>query len=321
MKAFRLFIFVFLCSSTILFADDKEKSANTLQFPKAEYIGENTVRIPFKLYDRLIVIEAEIFNRKGNFIIDTGAEKLLLNNVHFDGTNNKPSDLMHSGVSSEIDEVKIKWLKKILVKDFSIDNVKSNILDLSHIEKTKKMQLFGVIGYDVLRDYEIFIDFYLKQITLSKINNDGDKVDKLPYLEKITDTLNFSLRKHTVVLDSYVNNQKLRFGLDTGAEMNLLDKSVSKKVMKNFKTPKQIVVVGAGKQKRNVLAGKLHKVKLSSTIYCGPMKTIITNLKNMNVAYGTELDGVLGYEFIVTRRMILNYKKKQLYFVKTVFYK
>ncbi|MDY7395334.1 pepsin/retropepsin-like aspartic protease family protein [Aureibaculum sp. 2210JD6-5] len=322
MTILRLYIIgIFLCCSTFLFADDNELDVNTLQFPKAEYIGENTVRIPFKLYDNLIVIEAEIFNQKGNFVIDTGAEKLLLNNVHFKNTNNKPSHLRHSGISSDIDEVKIKWLKKMLVRDFSIDNVKSHILDLSHIEKSKKMSLFGVVGYNVLKNYEIFIDFYLKQITLSKIDNDGNKIDDLPYLEKITDTINFTLRKHTIVLDSYVNNQKLKFGLDTGAEMNLLDRSVSKKVMKNFINPKKMVVVGAGKEKNNVLAGKLHKVKLSNAVYCGPMKTILTNMKTMDIAYGTKLDGVLGYEFIATRRMILNYKKKQLYFIKTVFFK
>lgn len=321
MISIRFYICIFLCYSTVLFANSGKKDVQKLHFPKAEYIGENTVRIPFKLYDRLIVIEAEIFNQKGNFVIDTGAEKLLLNNVHFNGTNLKPSHLRHSGVSSDIDEVKIKWLKKILVRDFSIDNVKSHLMDLSHIEKSKKMSLFGVVGFNVLKDYEIFIDFYLKQITLSKIDKDGKKIDDLPYLEKITDTLNFTLRKHTIVVDSYVNNQKLKFGLDTGAEMNMLDKYVSKKVIKNFKTPKQIVVVGAGKQKSNVLAGKLHKVKLTNTIYCGPMKTILTDLRNMNVAYGTKLDGILGYEFVVTRRMILNYKKKQLYFIKTVFYK
>ena len=111
---FRLYICIFFCYSTMLFANNIEKDTQKLYFPNAEYIGENTVRIPFKLYDRLIVIEAEIFNRKGNFVLDTGAEKLLLNDVHFDGTNLKPSHLRHSGVSSDVDEVKIKWLKKNL---------------------------------------------------------------------------------------------------------------------------------------------------------------------------------------------------------------
>ena len=316
----RLFLILFFCWCTaILFAENKPNTLQELHFPNAEYIAENTVRIPFKLIDHLIVIEAEIQKRKGNFIIDTGSEKLVLNTIHFKTMNSMPSYARHSGVSSDIDEVRIKWLKKLLVKNFSIDNIKSDIIDLSHIEKNKKMSLYGIIGYNVLKDYEIFIDFHLKQITLSKINNNGDKIDKLPYLEEITDTINFKLKKHTITLTSYINDQKLNFGLDTGAEINLLDKSVSKRVFENFKTPKRIIMTGAGKKKIEVLAGKLHKVKLTNTIYCGPMRTIVTNLDNMKVTYGAKLDGILGYEFIAMRRIILNYKKKQLYFVKLPF--
>jgi len=319
MKKYLFFILFFCWSNSILLADNGPNTLNKLHFPSAEYIAENTVRIPFKLIDHLIVIEAEVLSRKGNFIIDTGSEKLILNNVHFKNTNSIPSYARHSGISSNVDNVKIKWLKKLLVRNFSIDNIKSDIIDLSHIEKNKKISLFGIIGYDILKDYEIFIDFYLKQITLSKTDNNGNKIDKLPYLEKITDTINFKQIKHTILLEAFVNKEKLKFGLDTGAEINLLDKSVSKKVFKNFMSPKHITIMGAGKKKIEVLAGKLHKVKLNDNVYCGVMRTIVTNLNTMKIAYGTNLDGVLGYEFIAMRRTIINYKKKQLYFVKLPF--
>ena len=319
MNGYLKYLLFFVCTSNILFADDGVKSVAQLHFPKAEYIGENTVRIPFKLIGNLIVIEAEAYDKKGNFIIDTGSKELLLNSIHFKFKYSKHSYATHAGISSEIDDVKIKWLKNLLLKKFSIDNITANVIDLSHIEHSKKMHLLGIIGYAVLKEYEIFIDFYLKQITLSRIEKNGHKIDNLPYLEKITDTINFTLKKHTIVLTSYINKQKLHFGLDTGAEINLLDKSVSKEVFKNFKMPKKIMMMGAGKNKIEVLAGKLFKVKLSNTVYCGPMQTIITNLDKMNIAYGTKLDGVLGYEFIAMRRIIINYKKEQLYFVKLPF--
>jgi len=317
-KRLFLILFIFLYS-TILFATNNPNATQELHFPKAEYIGENTVRIPFKLVDHLIVIEAEVLNRKGNFIIDTGSQNLVLNTRHFKNTNSLPSYARHSGISSDIDEVRIKWLKKLLVRNFSITNIKSDIIDLSNIESNKKMSLYGIIGYNVLKDYEIFIDFHLKQITLSRIEKNGHKIDNLPYLEEISDTINFRLKKHTIILTSFVNKQKLNFGLDTGAEVNLLDKSASKKIIENFKTPKKLIMIGASNKEVEVLAGKLYKVKLTDKVYCGPMRTIITNLSRMNIAYGTELDGVLGYEFIAMRRIIINYKKKQLYFVKLPF--
>ena len=63
------------------------------------------------------------------------------------------------------------------------------------------------------------------------------------------------------------------------------------------------------------MAGKLHRVKLSETVYFGPMYTVLTNLNNMNNAFGTNLDGVLGYEFFKQKRAIINYQKEKIYFI------
>ncbi len=54
-----------------------------ISFPKAEILNKNTARIPFRLIDNLIVVEAQLYNKKGNFVIDTGSKTLILNKVHF----------------------------------------------------------------------------------------------------------------------------------------------------------------------------------------------------------------------------------------------
>ena len=59
----------------------EEIKLDPIVFPNAEVVNENTFRIPFKLIDHLMVVEAELFNKKGNFIIDTGSEQLILNQV------------------------------------------------------------------------------------------------------------------------------------------------------------------------------------------------------------------------------------------------
>ena len=64
------------------------------------------------------------------------------------------------------------------------------------------------------------------------------------------------------------------------------------------------------------MAGKLYRVRLNDSIYFGPMKTVLTNLRQMNSAFGTNLDGILGFEFFAQQRTIINYKKQKLYFIK-----
>jgi hypothetical protein len=288
-----------------------------ITFPKAEILSEHTTRIPFKLIDNLIVIEAELLDQKGNFIIDTGSETLILNKTHFKARKPYFSKTTEtSGVIDIIDNPLEKRLREFIIKDITIEDKTSDVIDLSHIETSKKIHLLGIIGYDILKDYEVFIDMYLNQITLSRVNSEGKKLDPREYLEKIIDTVNFKLKKHTIVLDISIDDQKLKFGLDSGAEYNQLNKKSSKKVLKYFFPSKRLMLVGASGRKIEVMAGKLYRVKLSDTIYFAPMNTMLTNLNQMNEAFGTSLDGVLGYEFFRQQRTIINYKKEKLYFVK-----
>jgi hypothetical protein len=299
-----------------------EQSYQVLSFTQAEVINKNTTRIPFKLVDHLIVIEAELLNRKGNFIIDTGSETLILNKNHFKGrpSNNNQSK-QTSGVLGFIDNPLEKHLREFIIKDLVIQNAFSDVIDLSHIELSKKIHLLGIIGFDVLKDYEIFIDMYLNQITLSKVNTHGEKLDNSVYLETIIDSVNFKLKRHTIVLEATVNGEHLKFGLDTAAEYNQLNKKINKKALKQFFPKRRMQLVGASGKTIEVLAGKLYRVKLTDSIYFGPMQTILTNLNQMNNAFGTKLDGVLGYEFFRQQRTIINYKKEKLYFVKHPLYR
>ena len=314
--------FVILLFCTLqLFGFNKE-THQLLSFPQAELLSSNTTRIPFKLVDHLIVIEAQLLNQKGNFIIDTGSETLILNKNHFKGRNSIldiPKET--TGIIDFIDNPLEKRLREFIIKDLVIQNKFSDVIDLSHIEISKKMHLLGIIGYDILKDYEIFVDMHLNQITLSKVNYNGEKLDDSVYLEKLIDSVDFKLKKHTIVIEATVNGQKLKFGLDTAAEYNQLNKKSNKEALKHFFPKRRMQLIGASGKKIEVLAGKLYRVKLTESIYFGPMQTILTNLNQMNKAFGTNLDGVLGYEFFRQQRTIINYKKEKLYFVKNPLYR
>ena len=42
------------------------------------------------------------------------------------------------------------------------------------------------------------------------------------------------------------------------------------------------------------------------------METIITNLDNLSEAYGVQIDGVLGFDFLNKGTVCINFNKKQL---------
>ena len=190
------FILVFIAIVSVAKASESSLQPARLSFPDAEKLTENTVRIPFQTVDHLIVIKALANGREGNFIIDTGSETLVLNEVHFKNYDARRYRTT-SGVNSVIDKAYLKKLDTLLLEGFSVDNILADVIDLSHIEKSKKMELFGIIGYSVLKDYEVFIDFYLKQITLFKTDAEGNRTDRHILLEEIADSIPFKQKKPT----------------------------------------------------------------------------------------------------------------------------
>ncbi|MEC3907945.1 hypothetical protein VOI54_13020 [Tamlana sp. 2201CG12-4] len=308
------FIFIFLIN--IPFALAKDIINPSIQFSQAEILNQYTTRIPFKLIDHLIVVKAQILNIEGNFIIDTGSETMILNKVHFPNNySHQRSSNRSSGILQNIENSYEKHIKQFKLQNFKLENTHSDVIDLSHIEKSKKIKLLGVIGYSILKDYELFIDMHLNQITLTKVDNHGNKLDKHVYLEKIVDSIRFKLKRHTIVVNGTINNQEVKLGIDSAAEFNQINKRINKKALKYFIPKKRLRLTGVSNKKIEVLAGKLHRVKLSASTYFGPMLTVLTNLNKMNEAFGTDLDGILGYEFFAQKRTIINYQKEKLYFI------
>jgi len=287
-----------------------------IKFPNAEILNQFTTRIPIKLIDHLIVIEAEIENRTGNFIIDTGSESLILNKVHFpEKYNINKKEYNTSGILNYIDNPIEKRLKQFNIKNFNLKNKISDVINLSHIEESKKIEVLGIIGFSILKDYEIFVDLYLNQITLTKTDKKGNKLYDKVYAEKIADSINFNLKNHMIVLQGQVMDENVSLGFDTAAEINLINKNAKRKVLKHFQPSERLNLRGASGKTIEIMAGNLYRVKLSETVYVGPMKTMLTNLNKMNTAFGTRLDGIIGYEFLKYKRTIINYKKEKLYFI------
>ena len=138
--------------------------------------------------------------------------------------------------------------------------------------------MLGISGYNILKDYKLFIDLYLNQITLTKTDATEYTLDKHVYLEKIIDSLDFKLKNQTIILNATINDQKLIFELDTAAEFNQIN-VLTKKHLNTLKPTKRLVLTDTNNKKIEVLVGKLYHVKLSESVYFYPINTVLTNLK------------------------------------------
>jgi len=290
----------------------QRSSPHELVFPDAAVVGIHTVYVPFNLVGQLIVVQAQVDTLIGNFIIDTGAEYLLLNSRHFEGRSSR-GQIMAVGNTGSVGSVMRCHVDTIHIDQLLVMKVPAHILDLGHIEDRKNTRILGILGYSVYKDFEIFIDFPNRLIMLSRIDKAGTRIDSLPMWESPVDSLDFIRSDHAIIIPAEVNGVRLRMMLDTGAELNLLDRHVRRRVLDNFTILKRVNLVGINGKEVEVLAGVLEDV------HCGnqpgtTMNTLLTDLDEINASFGVSVHGVIGYEFLNGRRVMINYAKEKLYF-------
>lgn len=281
-----------------------------ISFPLAA-VNLNTIYIPFTLVGHLMVVEARADGRPGNFIVDTGSERLLLNKKYLpELLPGKPvTAIGNTGlIDGSEEKVDSLYLDQLFITD-----VIAHVVDLNHIEIKKNTKILGILGYNVFRQFELFIDFPNGRIVLSRVDKHGKRVDATKPWERPYDSLSFMLKKHLIVIDAVVNGVNIEMILDSGAELNLIDHKVGRKVLDHFTVIKRVNLIGVGKKQIEVMAGVLNEVK------CGnqrtkSMNTLLTSLLEFNTSFGVNVQGVLGYEFLSNRRTLINYQKRKIYF-------
>ncbi len=109
-------------------------------------------------------------------ILDTGASRTVFDEtriINFIGDNNlEEHDKLSTGLGTTTMTSKKVILKKIQFGKILITNYDATILDLQHVNQSyQKLELEpidGVIGGDILTDYQAVIDYEKKELKLVK---------------------------------------------------------------------------------------------------------------------------------------------------------
>jgi hypothetical protein len=287
-----------------------------LSFPQAAINNVNTIYIPFTLVGQLIMVQAKVDTVSGYFLLDTGSERLVLNKEYF-AVGSDSRAVAAVGNTGMVGAVVEKRVDSIRLDLLVIQDLNAHLIDLHHIELKKNVRMIGILGYDVYKEFEVFIDFQNRVIVLMRVNQKGMRIDTLAPFEVPYDSLDFDLRHHLIVVETKVNSVKVDMILDSGAELNLIDRKVNRKVLDNFTIIKRVNLLGVGKKEVEVLAGVMNEVRCGNQ-HSDKMNTLLTSLDEINSSFGVDVEGVLGYEFLKNRRVLINYQKRKLYFFSQV---
>jgi predicted aspartyl protease len=275
--------------------------------------------LPFSRAGNLILIKAKADAIEGSFILDTGAPGLILNMTYFRDyplTENYAGE-EGGGITGSVSGYGHTLVKKLSFGAVHYFKVEADRINLGHIENSKGIRIFGLLGVQLFRQFEIIIDYENNEIHLHHIT----KKDGKNYQHRLlNDTSTYSvlpidLLDNKILTYGKVGNKKLTFLVDTGAESNVIDSRLSENVLDNVAITRRMVLNGAGNKKVDALYGDMSNLRIGVRAITS-MPVLVTNLEKMCFAYDRCLDGMLGFDFLSMHKIGFNFVKRKMYIWK-----
>jgi hypothetical protein len=303
MKYFFQLIFLFLATNMVaqngvaLVGNDFEvKSLDTKKLT-----DEKSFETSFELLDRMIIVEAKLDGVIGKYILDTGSPMLILNKAP-KGNSTTLGGISENGKAELIKVNDFQWAG---ISNKEIDAI---AFDMSNLEKALGYKINGLIGQNIYNNYELFLDVANQKVQLFKAFR-----SKLHKDNKCQQKISFSNGSHLPVITVKIGGKKYRFGIDTGAEVNVLNKNLKHDLdssfLQNFQ-PSNLHGLGGITQK--VESANLTKFKIKRKEYEN-FNFLLTDLTSFEEEYDLQLDGILGYPFLVKNVLSINYQKQKIY--------
>jgi hypothetical protein len=268
------------------------------------------VRVPITRIGNLILVEAKIGNQTGFFVLDTGAPYLVLNETYF-------RDLVvanqrtYTDVNGQSRSANVTYVPKLELRSLYYKNLRADLANLASIENSRGVKVLGLMGINLFLDLEMHLNIKEQVLELQKVDKKG--IPLLPTLicEKALQ-MPFSLKNRVILVEARLKSQTLKFCFDSAAEVTGLSTGLSDEIYSSIVFEKQIDLIGSSGATNRVLYGRLNGLEIGVPI--NGCNAIITNLSELSKAYGTALDGMIGYDLLKQGIVILNFKTETFTF-------
>jgi len=272
----------------------------TTKVKKTDFVTSSIV--PFTILEGMMVVEATVNNEKGNFIIDTGAPTLVLN----EQPNSIDKQVVGRGISEGLvtDEVTVEEFNWSGINKRNVDAFK---VDISHLEKVSGKTIAGIIGYDILKEVELLVDYQTQTVVLSPIKSKSE-INRKPIA-----VIPFTMQAHLPIIKVKIGKKKLRLALDTASESNILDAKIFDKINADLISNQQIgEIQGVDQQIKRVKVADIANTQVKDLPFID-MPYLFTDLSHLKKESGLYIDGLLGYPFFKQGKMSINYKEQKIY--------
>jgi hypothetical protein len=315
MKKKQAFVFLFLLLSALIFGQNKGRITNE----------KHKETFKFKFINNLIILPIKVNGTVLNFIIDSGSKSTLLLDASLIDTlqlqNKKRFMIKGLGENSDIEAIK-STNNLLQLKSISLNATNLYIpIDMEvAFSATFGMAIHGMIGYDLLNNFIVKINYTKQKITFydpkyyPKIK--CRRCEKLPIsLKHKKPYINIALQTNEHIIP-------INMLLDTGGGDSFW---LFENAKRNINIPEKKLADYLGRGLNGDIYGKRAKVKqismakysFSKPIVSFPDSTAINLKKHLR----NDRDGSIGARILKRFNIILDYPNKQFYFKKNRYFK
>ena len=285
-----------------------------------EPLGEDSMSciIPFSRAGNLILIRAKADTTEGNFILDTGAPGLVLNLTYFrDYPALASSADDQGGITGSVATSSHAMIDSFSFGPVKYNHVEADRINLGHIENNKGVKVFGLLGMQLFRQFEMIIDYEQSIIHLHRIGRKESSTYKNKMLNDTSafSTLPIELKENKILAFAVLAGKKLTLLIDSGAESNVLDSRLPNKVFESVSITKRVLLNGTGSKKIEALYGDARNIRIGKE-QLDSLPVLITNLEKMCFSYDYCLDGILGFDFLSLHKIGFNFVTRKMYIWK-----
>lgn len=276
---------------------------------------QDEITISLEIHDSLLVATAELDGIRRKFIIDTGAPTLYLNSKY---QARGDSTRLSIGTAKSVASSSISGQNIVHVDSFDFYGIKTRdkeflMSDLSHLLADE--EIYGLIGFRVIKDYDWLFDYEQKSLTLIRpektaayLAQMGCHTVEVP-LEMVSEV------SHIPFVKGMANGREVLLGIDSGANTNLLDISLWEELKDGLADVSTSDLNGAAQEKVSVAQGKLKSLVIGGKPFT-ELSTVFHSMDHLNARWKHKIDGLIGYEVLSRQKTLISIPGKRMVFIE-----
>lgn len=286
---------------------------------KIEKNSQDVIEIPFTMAHKLILVNVMLNGENRKFIFDSGSPKVILNSKYISKkeTTKKVAASFSKGVNGRHSGIGLEKIEQLDFSGIQLNNQELVTLDLSSMEEALETEIYGLIGAELIIEYDVIFDYENLKLTLIKPDF-FEKYKSENLSNNILQKVPFKLRVHMPIIEAQIGDKTLSYGIDCGAEANLINSDLFFPLKKYVKKITKDDLLGMENKVKEVKKGEVSKTKIGNKTFKN-LNTVFSDISHFNTDDDEEefrLDGLIGYEVLSRQKILISFVRKEMIFIE-----